>query len=225
MAQELGSPGIIVDPEYYNNYLNYEVGYLANQVGRPVEEVKTRLQSLGGELMAVAEQEYPHAVIWFLFTGMASEESPRSGSKELPAPAYLVWGLLEKAKNLQSEIKIVDGGERWGYCYESLADLEGKETARQERFAGLLKTFPQLRVGGTIAPWADRRQKRGWTWRGPCGKSQMTDLRDFQPLIRFLLAAYDYVWIYASEDTGYDPFDEKIAPSYNKAIKESLGIK
>jgi hypothetical protein len=221
IARELGSPGIMVDPECYNDHLNYEVDYLAKQLGRSVEEVKTRLQAIGGELMAIAHAEYPQAVIWFNFTGIAPEKTWRILAKnELRTTGYLVLGMLEKAKDLESRIIIVSGGELEGYCYESLADLEESTAARQERFAGLLETYPQLRLGGTIAPWADRDQKKGWDLSGTCGKSQLKDLNDFKPLIQHLLRVYDYVWIYASGDAGYNPYDAKVSAIYNKALGE-----
>jgi hypothetical protein len=221
IARELGSPGIMVDPECYNNDLTFEVDYLAKQLDRSVEEVKTRLKDIGGELMAITQAEYPQAVIWFTHTGIAYKKtSGIFGKKDLPTPAYLVLGMLEKAKNLESKIIIVSGGNIEGYCYESLADLEQSTAARQGRFAGLLETYPQLRLGGTIAPWADSRQKTGWVLRGKCGESHLKDLNDFKPLIQHLLEAYDYVWIYAGGYAGYEAYDAKVSAIYNKALGE-----
>ncbi len=166
IARELGSPGIMVDPECYNNYLNFEVDYLAKQLGLPVEVVKNRLNAIGAELMAIANAEYPQAVIWFTHTGIASRKTwVILAQNDLPTPAYLVLGMLDQAKKLGLEATIVDGAD-------------------------------------------------------PGGKSQLKDLNDFKPLIQHLLGAYDYVWIYAGGDAGYDPYDATVSTLYNKALGE-----
>ncbi len=221
IARELGSPGIMVDPECYNNYNNYEVDYLAKEMGLPVEVVKNRLKAIGAELMEIANAEYPQAVIWFTHTAIAPQKTWRTWfQSDLPTPAYLVLGMLDQAKKLGLKATIVDGTDPNQGCYESLADLEQSTTARQERFAALLETYPQLRLGGVIVPWADSRQKRGWTLRGKCGESKLKNLNDFKPLIQYLLRSYDYVWIYAGGDAGYDPYDAAVSTIYNKGLGE-----
>ena len=224
LAKELGSPGIVIDPEAYNNYKNYQLSYLAKQLGKPEEEIKAQLKKIGADLVDIAEKEYPDATLWFLFTGLGSpvrKVNPFS-EKEYRTVTYIIQGMLERAKELGSKLKFVSGGELMGYCYESLDDLKEKIKKRNVQFTSALKIFPNLYLGGTIAPWDKPELKKGWMLKGKCGKSDLKSIDDFKPLISHLLKSYNYVWIYAAGATRYDPFNADISSSYNKSIQEAL---
>ena len=59
IARETGSPGIVVDPEAYNNYETYKVSYISEETGIPENEVKKRLAEIGRELARIADETYP----------------------------------------------------------------------------------------------------------------------------------------------------------------------
>jgi len=224
IAKELGSPGVFLDAESYNNYLNYQLAYLAAQLGRTPEETKERLQAVGGEMMTIVAAEYPQAILWFGFTGLATplQLAKQGNQKELLSPAFIVQGMLAKAKELGLPAKIVSGGQvSLGYCQESLAALQNAIQTRQHQFAPWLTAYPHLALGGTIAPWADARQKSGWLLKKKCGQATMRNLDDFKPLLRELLQTYDYVWIYAAGAAGYDPYGPAALP-YNAALQAVL---
>ncbi len=46
-AKRLGSPGIIVDPEPYNNYSTYWVSYVSERQGMSEDEVRDKLKAIG----------------------------------------------------------------------------------------------------------------------------------------------------------------------------------
>ena len=48
IAKELGSPGIFVDAEAYNNYKIYDIAYLSGLLGKSEIEVKQRLKRSWG---------------------------------------------------------------------------------------------------------------------------------------------------------------------------------
>jgi len=224
VAKDLGSPGVFIDPESYNNYLNYQLTYVAEQLGRTPEETKERMQAVGGEIIDVVAAEYPQAILWFGFTGLATplQLAKRGEQKELLSPAFIVQGMLARAKELGLPVKIVSGGQvSLGYCQESLAGLQTTIQTRQQQFAPWLSTYPQLALAGTIAPWADARRKSGWLLKRKCGQATMQNLDDFKPLFRELLQTYRYIWIYAAGAAGYDPYSQAAQP-YNAALRDVL---
>jgi hypothetical protein len=225
-AKELGSPGIVVDPEAYNNYDMYKVSYISDETGLPEEEVKKRLAEIGKELARIADETYPEATLWFLFTGLGTPLRSLNplAEKEYRSVTYIVEGMLEHAKENGSKLKFVSGGMlSLGYCSESLEDLKTKIRSRSVGFEKPLGSFPNLFLGGTIAPWDDAGlKKEGYFTMGECGNGKLKDLNDFLPLMQYLLESYKYVWIYAAGAVAYNPYDPKIAPGYNKTIAELI---
>ena len=214
IAKELRSPGIVIDPEAYNNYRNYQLSYLARQIHKPEEEIKKRLKEVGAELVEIAEKEYPEATLWFLFTGL--------GSPQYRTVTYIIQGMLERAKEKGSKLKFVSGGELMGYCYDSLDDLKETIKRRNESFSDIIATYPNLYLGGTIAPWNDVKLKKGNFTKGKCGRSKLKTMEDFKPLIGQLLKSYGYVWIYAAKMVRYNPYSPDVSSTYNKTIGELI---
>lgn len=229
IAKKLGSPGIVVDPEAYNNYRTNKVSYISTQVGQPEEQVKRRLNEIGRELAQIADGIYPKAIIWFLFTGLGNPIRTFNpfDEQEYRSVTYIIQGMLEYGKEKRSKLKLVSGGElSLGYCSISLEHLKNKVRSRGNDFSARIKSYRNLLLGGTIAPWNDAGLKReGYFTKGTCGKSGLKNLKDFKPLIVNLCDSYEYVWIYAAKSVGYDPYDPKASNSYNNAIKDDLDEK
>lgn len=225
IAKETGSPGIVVDPEAYNNYETYKVSYISDETGIPEKEVKKRLAEIGRELARIADETYPDATLWFLFTGLGTPMRSLNplADKEYRSVTYIVEGMLEYAKEKGSRLKIVSGGElSLGYCHLSLDDLKQNVKERYAGFKTALESYPALKLGGTIAPWNDAKLKKGWTLGGPCGRSALKTAGDFGPLVAYLAKSYGYVWIYAASAVGYDPYNDTTALPYNKALSGSI---
>ncbi len=214
IARELGSPGIVIDPELYNDYKLRDVRYVANKLGKTEEETKQALENIGVHLADITEDEYPDAMLWFFYTRVWLD-------KEYRSETYIILGLLKRAKQKGLKLKVISGGESGlGYCYTSLQDLQGKIVWRRERVAPIIAAYPNLYEGGVIAPWDDPGMKRGWMTERKCGQSPFKSAQDFKPLIGLLLRSYQFVWIYSCWAAQYDPYDPKIATNYNKAIEE-----
>jgi hypothetical protein len=225
IAKKLGSPGIVVDPEAYNNYQTYSVSYISKQLGEPEEQVKRRLNEMGRKLTEIADEIYPKAIIWFLFTGLGNPMRTLNSfdEKQYRSVTYIIQGMLEYGKEKGSKLKLVSGGElSLGYCSISLEDLKHKVRSRGNNFFTPLKSYPNLLLGGTMAPWNDAGSKKvGYFTKGTCGKSKLKNLKDFKPLIKNLSESYEYVWIYAAKSVGYDPYSLTCSSVYNRAITES----
>jgi hypothetical protein len=226
IAKELGSPGIVVDPEAYNNYDMYRVSNISDETGVPEKEVKKQLARIGRELARIADETYPEATLWFLFTGMGTPVRSLNplAEKEYRSVTYIVEGMLRYAKEKGSRFRVVSGGElSLGYCYRTLGDMKRRIEERSIGFRRALATYSALRLGGTIAPWEKAgSRKDGYFTRGECGKSELKDLADFKPLISYLSNAYQYVWIYAAMNVGYNPYVKNIATTYNNSLDASL---
>lgn len=223
IAKETGSSGIVIDPEAYNNFKNYQLSYVARQLDKPEEEIKKRLKEIGAKLVDIAEEEYPEATLWFLFTGLGNSKTLNPfADKEYRTVTYIIRGMLERAKEIGSKLKFVSGGELLGYCYESFDDLKERIKNRSEQFSAILKVFPNLYLGGTIAPWDKPEQKKDWMLKGKCGKSDLKGIDEFKPLISYLIKSYSYVWIYAATAARYDPYNPDIYTPYNKSIQGAI---
>lgn len=224
IAKELGAPGIVVDPEAYNNYDAYRVSYVADELGKSEDEVKERLTEIGRELGKMAGEIYPDAVIWLLFSGFGTPMKSLNpfAEKEQFTVTYIIEGMLEYAKKSAPKMVVVSGGEAsLGYCSKSLEDLRERISERGEKFKKPLEEYPNLRLGGTISPWSGGARRTGWLTKGVCGGSSLKTASDFAPLIRELKKAYGYVWIYAAEAAGYDPYDVRKSAPYNNMLRET----
>ena len=225
-AKDLGSPGIVIDPETYNNYKYGRVRNLASAIMKSEEEVKERLQQVGKILADITAAEYPEAILWFLYTGLGDTSGAWKNSVQFQYPTikYIIEGLLEAGKDRKADFKIVSGGElSLGYCYETLLDMRLRVASRQVKFGDALSRFNNLALGGTIAPWKDASLKNGsYFTRNVCGSSKMQNLDDFQPLFRHLFKSYQFVWIYGAAGAGYDPYSAEDSASYNSALRQAL---
>src|SRR5665213_6864 len=68
-ARDSGVPGIVFDLEFYNNYKADDIAELSRMTSLSRQETLQALQSLGGRMADLAATQYPHAMIWILFTG------------------------------------------------------------------------------------------------------------------------------------------------------------
>jgi hypothetical protein len=220
-AKETGAPGIFIDLEPYNNYALYIFSNLVNDVGKTAKEVKDGLEKVGVNLVNIANEEYPDATLWFTFTGLSSLVRIRRYDYNIAR--YLLLGMLARAKETTSNLKIVAGGEvSLEYCPDSLDDLKFKSNRRDKAYAPIMAAYPNLVLGGCIAPWNDYHQKTGWMTGGPCGRSNIENIQGFVPLVVNLLQTYNYVWVYAAAVAPYNPYSSREAFLYNKAISEAL---
>ena len=219
LAKKLGAPGIFVDPEAYNNYQHYYVANVAQQQGKTEVEVQNRLEAIGAKLISIAQEEYPSAILWFTFTGLAAPiQGFREASGRLTTSSYIIKGMLDACHTSHADIKIISGGmTSLGYCYTSLKDLEEVIQKRANYFKPVLAKYPHLHLAGTIAPWLHQEGKKGWLRQGKCQKSELHDIEAFKPAIQKLLAAYQYVWIYAAVVSDYNPYQPESAARFNQA--------
>lgn len=217
VAKNAGAPGIVIDMEVYNNYELYDVDAVAKSLHQDPSKVKARLHEIGKQLTNIAQTEYPDATLWFLFTGLGETPDPQ----RYRSVTHVVAGILERAKEVHSQIKVVSGGELAGYCHRSPEALQDRLDRRARNFAPALSNYPNLHLGGTIAPWDGSAPRTGWMMEDTCKDSNAKNLGDFSPMFQALLSTYEYVWVYAADEAPYLPYSAR-AQNYNSALTDAL---
>ncbi|MBI2338679.1 hypothetical protein HYU95_05865 [Candidatus Daviesbacteria bacterium] len=217
LAKNIGAKGVVIDPEFYNNYpvdLVYEVAAL-NQMSK--EQVIAELKIIGGSIADRTQQTYPDAILYVLFFNLNNRDS---------ATKYIIEGILETAKQKNYALKVLEGGEiTSGYLHVSEEALAEKTQSRRKDFEAHLAQYPNLKLAATLAPYYDFNQTRGWIkqWiTNNAANLKVRDINDFKPLFQYLFGEYEYVWFYGAWAAPYDLFNPQEADRYDGAIKDAI---
>src|SRR5215475_6275033 len=137
IARESGSPGIVVDPEFYNDHKAYDPAEMARETGKTAEQLIPLLEQFGAELADSAAKEFPRAVLWFLFTGFTHKDfKVINGKSYYPTPVYIASGLLDRIQSRGYSLRLISGGEgSIGYCHETLPAFQEAIDRRASSFA------------------------------------------------------------------------------------------
>jgi hypothetical protein len=218
-AKELNSPGIVVDVEAYNNYKAQGLPALSKFTGLSQDSLQQRLQNIGSNMVGIAKEEYPNAVIWFLWDGLTTEYIHSFKNARYRAQTYIVLGMLKAAKGQNLPLRIISGGETNGYCYPSLRSLRTTIIQRKRSYAPLLRQYPNLYLGGTLTLWLNPHSRKGWLLTKDCGGAGGLGAHQLMGMIDELERSYDYVWIYANSASDYNPYSQSDASKMNPLLK------
>lgn len=224
-AHDSASPGIVCDLEFYNYQKAYEIPELAARIHQSPEQTVASLRALGTRMADAAAQQYPTAVLWFLFTGLTHPTYKTvAGQSYYPAPSYVVLGLLDEIQAKHLHLTVISGGEgSLGYCHESLQEFHTKIADRRDAFASHLARFgDSLELSGTLTLWSDKSAKRNWVNQFPCNVSPPATVEELQPYLELMLKSYRYNWIYGSMDGGYDAYKPEIATRFDAVIRKAV---
>jgi hypothetical protein len=224
VAKDSGVAGIVLDPEFYNNYKAYDLGELSRLRGQPPEELMKLLKEVGARMADAGAAEYPGATLWFLFTGFTRPDfRVVNGQPTYFAATYIVEGLLDRIRLRHLPLHVVTGGSvGLGYCHISVDDLNQAIQKRANTFAPLLREYGgTLDLAGTMTLWSDRSAKRTWVAQGACGASSADTVEDLEPYMELLFRSYRYNWIYGSPNGGYFAFQADTAPRFDAAISQA----
>jgi hypothetical protein len=223
-AREWKSPGIMWDPEAYNDYRAYQLPFLAKTRGESIDEAIRKCEALGADLAKIIAEEYPACVVWSLFSRFEHSYSvPGRKEKIFTSPTYITLGLLRYAKQNKIPLKYLCGGETTpGYCNKSVEALKHKIAARDDAVAPFLEEFPaHFFLAGTISPFHDYGIATSFIQKGYAGAPFKT-IRDFEPMFKTLFDAYDWVWIYASSAAKTLPYEPKNNQMYSEVLRAAL---
>lgn len=218
IARELGAPGICFDPEFYNDYSLEGVAPLSRRRGEREGETLEKLRALGRSMADIIGEEYSTAVVWCAFTRLCGQKGSITG-----AQGHILQALLDRASQKRIPLVLVEGGEEndnIGYTNPSLAELKRKIDERETRYQVLTKRYPQLVLGGTIAPWLDKAHRASWMK----DTLAVDTIEEFQPWFALLLKRVDFDWIYAAENAynvWSQPYSERFPPVLARAKDEA----
>ena len=221
LAKKTGVPGIVCDPEFYNNYKAYDVAELARMTSMPLQDTLNALRKVGARMADVAAAEYPGAVLWFFFTGFTrADYRVIGGQPYYLAATYIAEGLLDRIQQRHLRLRVLSGGEvGLGYCHTSVDDLRQAIEKRAAAFAPLMQKYSGiLELAGTMTLWSDRSAKKAWVTQGACGASSAAAVEDLIPYMELLFRSYRYNWLYGSPNGGYFAFESASAPRFDVAI-------
>lgn len=224
LAREMKSPGVVLDPEAYNNYDVYDIDALAGEAGKPTPEAAIQsLKSVGAKMADIASAELPNGKIWVLFTGLYKPNYKIvHGKQYYISVSYIELGMLDRIRQANFSLTVIDGGEAFsGYCYPTVNALQSELQSRQNNVSGYLKQYaPHFVLSAPIVLWRDASDKAGWLKKGDCGRSTPQNIEQFSPYLKVLFNKVQYAWIYAANGNGgYDPFNPATAPRFNTVIR------
>jgi hypothetical protein len=224
VARETAVPGIVCDLEFYNNYKAYDVAELARMTSLAQPDALNSLRKLGARMADIAAEEYPGAMLWFLFTGFTRDDyRVIEGRRYYLAATYIAEGLLDEIVQRRFRLRVLSGGEvGLDYCHASLADLGAAIDKRAAAFAPLMQKYSGvLELAGTMTLWSDRAAKKDWVAQGTCGASTAWSVEDLIPYMELLFRSYRNNWIYGSPNGGYLAFQNTSAGRFDAAIAQA----
>jgi len=223
-ARDWKSPGVMWDPEAYNDYRAYGVAFVAQARGESLDEVIRKCEQLGADMAKVIAEEYPPCIVWSLFSRFEYTHSvPGRKDKLFTTPTYVTLGLLKYAQQNRVPLKYLCGGETTpGYCHKSVDALKQRIAARDVDVGPFLEQFPDhFFLAGTISPFHDYSIATSFIQKGYDG-SPFKTIRDFEPLFKTLFDAYDWVWIYASSAAKTEPYKPENSRMYGDVLRAAL---
>lgn len=224
-ARRWGSPGLVIDPEAYNNYLAYRVSYVAQQRGESVAQTIAKCEALGADMARIVEEEYPECIVWTLFTRLDENfAKPGDSGRIYTTPAYIIKGFLDYAQHHRVPCKCLCGGEvALGYYNRNPEALRAKIAQRDAKMAWALQTWPEhLFLAGTISPYHDHTLLTGWIKNSAGDDPELKTIEDFRSMFRTLFDAYDWVWVYAASAARAGPYDPQNNARYSAVYRAAL---
>lgn len=223
IARETGSPGIAVDPEFYNDHKAYDPAEMARETGKTPEQLVPLLEKFGADLADSAAEQFPEAVLWFFFTGFTHKDFKTiNGKSYYPTPVYIVTGLLDRIQSRGYSLHVVSGGEgSIGYCHETLGTFQEAIARRDASFVPVMKKYDALELAGTLTLWDARASKSGFVAEGDCARASASTIEDLQPYLELMMRTYRYNWIYGSTNGGYFAFDPQRNSRIHRVISNA----
>ncbi len=226
MAKDLGSPGIVIDLEAYNNYRTYSLPYVAEHRGETVGQVARACEAIGEDLAKIIEEEYPQCILWSLFSRLrpAQLKAEDYDGPLYPVPGHIALGFLRYCKEHDVPAKYLCGGEvEVGYYNANVAALKERIRNRDTNYATPLEQFPDhFFLAGTISPYHDVSILTSWIQKRAGDDPELKTIQDFQPMFKTLFDAYDWVWIYASSAAKTLPYSPANAALYGEVLQAAL---
>lgn len=207
-AKHIGTPGIIVDPEAYNDRRVYDLDFLSRQMSRSKKDIFEQLTSVGRELAKIVAEEYPTAILWFITM------------KPNRSTTMITEALIDEAVISSIPLKVVESSI--GYVSANVEELEQKiinHKITTEKWRQKYGNF--FCTGGRIALTDKPESRRGFI-KKQYRFSGIKSVDDLKPVLSKLFESYRYVFIYAAVAAQFDPFDPEKSQRYHSVIRDVL---
>jgi hypothetical protein len=209
-AQQIGSPGVVVDLEHYLvGELGYTTAFALSGVTR--QELEDGLRIIGGQMVDVANDVYPTAKILDLYGAISPLGNNGANYYTDFSVYYVARGMLDRMVEIGSELAYLAGGEcDIGYMHASMTAANAKIQTSETNNAALLAAYPHVQLSAPFFPYNGYAATSGWvqTWLDANGVGFPT-IADTHPLLD---AIRDYtndgtIWVYGEPSCGYEPFN------------------
>ncbi|MCE5240956.1 hypothetical protein LLH23_21045 [bacterium] len=225
MAKQWRSPGIVLDLEAYHNYQAYSVAYVAEKRGETAAQVIAACERIGADMARICEEEYPECIVWSLFSHMTAPQ--HLAGVEGPVyytPSHIILGFLEYCKQHKLPTRYLCGGEDSpGYYNKNVAALREKIATRYGTMAPLMERYPDnYSMAGTISPYHDYKILTSWIQSAAGADPELKTIQDFEPMVRTLFEAYDWVWVYAASAAKTEPYKPENSRLYSEVMRQAL---
>lgn len=228
IARKTQAPGVFIDPEAYNCYDSYHITRLSARYGKSPEKIIERLQSAGAELADLTNRIYPGATLFFYIMDFGYKN--KDGYER--SIAYIGRGILERAKNKQYQLKLVDG---WNgdYIYASVDHARHVVETQLSQKSEYLERYENLALAGVVAPFESLKKlpPRSWIRKGlvELGKEKTVSVNgvaDFKDIYQYLFDNFKLCWVYgatqAGTAVGYELFSPILPDSYQQTLDDAL---
>lgn len=220
LARQLGSPGILFDPEWYGNGAASDPAKLARMRNEDVATTTAKCRAFGARLADITDAAYPGCHVVTMYTTLYWRPQRRT------TIAHIHLGMIQRARESGSRLKLIDGGELGvGYLHTSIAALQERIFNRWIETRDLLEAYPNYELGGVLAPYVDRGARSPWVTDERIGPEQGAE--DFVPHFRELFRNYRYTWVYGTHTpkaTGFNPWGPEHSAVMSAALERARRV-
>ena len=211
-AAERGTPGVLLDPEWYLDYTRNDVVVAAAEYGVTVAYMETRLRAIGAQMIDTLNSVCPGATILNL---LCATSDPAVISSD-----YVMQGMLDEIVATGSSATFIAGGQgQLNYENVNLSAWEVK-WSKYRNDASYLATYPAFRLGVPLFMWDNPANCTGFlqTWLAANPTQDFTSIRKFQPMVDGLQAKFQFIWVYIHAASDSLPFDSNTNAPFNDLL-------
>lgn len=201
-AKEIGTPGVCLDGEPYSNADLLFVDRAASICGLTENQLRTGLNNCGRAMVDITNAIYPNMLLW----DRTAETYPiyEGYTYDNYITYDLTQGMLQRLKELDSQIVYLSAANHIGYFQPSLAAFQNMIDRMVTLNAEVVVEYPDIAFGASLMLYDGLAATSGWT-QGRLiedGPPTFTSIEDFWPVLDLYDSTFDYCWIYRDAEEG-----------------------
>ncbi len=214
IAREIGSPGIIFDPETYIDVMLHYIPYVVAANGISETALKTQLQAIGSEMCDIIDEEHP--TVWIVDLGGNTSAWTDTCSY------WIAKGILDRAKVRGSQFIWYAAGHGISYYQTDTAEFATEIASGFTRAAPYLAEWPNLRCSAPIMLFDGITSTSGYIREQLELKAplEFASVYDFLPVLTLYGENFDIAWFYREPSTGYSD-DPAVIATFNNLLRHA----